>query len=258
MAKNLALNQRLWNRRAIDWNEGPVAPRTELMNRPRHQFLTCAAGPGDQYGCCTGGHHFNQAKKLLHFFRRPHQTPQRSGVPKFSPRDLELHPGSKQCRGVVQNSAQPLRVDGFGDVVVSSNAHGLYCAINGSLSSYHDDRDGLAAVGNPFQQFETPHSRHLEIGYHERGHPRRDLLETLYPIPRRLGHVAPGRDQFGKAGTLVLFVFDNQYFFVAHKPWLSNRGSRIHYYGWPPLLQAVRLLGGGETAGGGTQLVYNR
>ena len=43
------------------------------------------------------------------------------------------------------------------------------------------------------------------------------LSQTLGPVAGRFYAKSPGRHQFGQSGALVLLVFDDQYFFVAHR-----------------------------------------
>jgi len=64
----------------------------------------------------------------------------------------------------VQNGSQALGVDRFGDVVVGADAHGLDCAIDGSLGGNHDHCHGAALGGDFFQQFEATHAGHFHVG----------------------------------------------------------------------------------------------
>jgi len=66
MTEYLALNQRFWNRRAVNSHKGLVFARTQLVYGPRHHFFACAAFPGDQNGGRARRNHLNQMKNLLH------------------------------------------------------------------------------------------------------------------------------------------------------------------------------------------------
>src|SRR5580692_450895 len=220
MAKNFALDQSFRDRRAIYGDKRFVAPGTEFMDGACHQLLTGAAGARDQDRRRARRHHFNEAEKLLHFLRGPNQTSERSRVSQFPPRDFKFEASAKQRRGILQDGPEPAGVDGLGDVIVSPHAHGLYRAVNGSLSRDHDDRNCFTVIGDTFEQFQTAHARHLEIGYDERWRPRGNLFQALRAVLGSLSAIAPRRDQFCESGTLVLFVFDDQYFFLAHKPLL--------------------------------------
>jgi hypothetical protein len=71
--------------------------------------------------------------------------------------------------------------------------------------------------GEPPQQFDSAHARHFEIGDDDRRRPLGGFLQSLGAVPGRLYAKSPGTDQFGQPGSFVLLVFDNQYFFVAHR-----------------------------------------
>ncbi len=42
------------------------------------------------------------------------------------------------------------------------------------------------------------------------------LLQPFHAIGGGFGPIPPGGDQLGKPGALVIFIFDDQYFFVVH------------------------------------------
>ena len=66
VTEQLALHQRFGQRRAIDGDERPVAPRAQVMNGARHQFLARAAFPVDQHRRLGGRHLPDQRENLLH------------------------------------------------------------------------------------------------------------------------------------------------------------------------------------------------
>ena len=62
MPEEFALQQAGRNRRAIQFHEIAVVPRTEFVNRPRDQFLSGPGLAGDQH-CGVGGSHYLHLRK---------------------------------------------------------------------------------------------------------------------------------------------------------------------------------------------------
>ena len=112
--------------------------------------------------------------------------------------------------------AQPLGIDGLGDVVVGAQAHRLHRAVDRALRSHQDHRHGLSLLRQSLQQFDASHTRHLEVCNHDGGIPLRRFFQSLGTVESGFSAIAPGGNQFGEPGALVFFIFNNQYFFVAH------------------------------------------
>ena len=102
------------------------------------------------------------------------------------------------------------------DIVVGADAHCLHSAIDAALRGYHNDGDALAIAGNFLQQFQTSQARHLQIGDDNVRRPRRYLLVAFLTITRGFRGIAPRGHQFGQTSAFVLFIFYDQYFFLAH------------------------------------------
>ena len=97
--------------------------------------------------------------------------------------------------GLGQQDLQPMRIDGLGQVVVRAVADGLdgrfHCALR--CEDHHAEVSQLILEGA--QQPEAVHARHHQVGQHDAGAERRDLLECLLAIRGVLGYVAPGANQ---------------------------------------------------------------
>src|SRR6185503_20842048 len=66
MTEEFALEQSLWNRRAIDGDERFVGSIAVLVERARHQFLPRAGGSADKHGDRRRGHASNFFVNSLH------------------------------------------------------------------------------------------------------------------------------------------------------------------------------------------------
>jgi hypothetical protein len=66
VAKQLSLEQRLWNRTAIERDETLRPPRTVVMNGPRNDLFACAGLTSDQDRAVRSRNGLQQVKELLH------------------------------------------------------------------------------------------------------------------------------------------------------------------------------------------------
>ena len=65
MAEQLALEQVLGDRRAVDGDERPLPRGDTLVQRPRHQLLARAALAEQQHGRVAGGGALQRTQRLL-------------------------------------------------------------------------------------------------------------------------------------------------------------------------------------------------
>ena len=71
--EQFALEQRLWNRSAVDGDEGLALSRALTVDRSRHQFLPRTAFAGNQHRHIGRPDTANHAKHVLHLRTVPHQ-----------------------------------------------------------------------------------------------------------------------------------------------------------------------------------------
>ena len=100
-----------------------------------------------------------------------------------------------------------MRIDRLGQVVVGAVADGLDGRLHGALRGEDDHAEVGELILEGAQQPEAVHARHHQVGQHDAGAERRDLLERLLAVRGVLGDVAPGANQLGEAdagGAIVL------------------------------------------------------
>ena len=146
VAEDFAFDQGFRNGCAIDGDERPLAARTQLMDGARHQFFAGAAGPGNQHRRGAGRNQFDQPENLLHLARRPAQLAERAGIAQLAAGALQFGAGAHQRGRILQHGAQALGVDGFGDVVIGSHAHGLHGAVDRALRGHQNHGHGLRSA----------------------------------------------------------------------------------------------------------------
>jgi hypothetical protein len=135
----------------------------------------------------------------------------------------------------LQHGAQTLGINRLGDVVIGSQPHGLHRAVDRALRRHHNHRHCLSLFRQPLQQLDASHARHLEVGDHDGRIPLRRFVEPIGAILGGLGAVAPRGNEFGEPAALVLFIFDNQYLFVAHSLALVRSFARFQWFDHPRL-----------------------
>ena len=109
----------------------------------------------------------------------------------------------------MQNRAQPIGVDGFGDVVVGAHSHGLHCGVNRALRGNDYDGHGVGIGSEALQELESTHARHLHIRDDDGRRPTACLFQTFGSIFGGFSAIAPSGDEFCQSGALVFFILDN-------------------------------------------------
>ena len=149
-------------------------------------------------------------------FEGPTSEPRTSDVAQFAAADFQLALGTAQARGVLQDIAQPGGIDGLLDEVEGAALHGGDGGVDAALRGQQNDGDLLRLRGDILEQLHAVHARHAQIGDDDAGIPHLHRLQTFDAVAGGFGFVTPGADQFRQARSLVLFVLDNQNFFLRH------------------------------------------
>ena len=144
-------------------------------------FLAGSALSGDENRGGAGSHHLDQVEDLLHFLRRTDQRTQHADVAQPAAAGLQFALGAAKAGRVLQDVAQSRGIDRLLDEVEGPTLHGGDGGVDSAHTGQKNHGDLLGSSGDMLQQFHTVHAGHLQIGDHDRGLPRLDLL----PIPRR-------------------------------------------------------------------------
>ena len=220
MAKNFAFDQGFGNGRAIDGDERFVAPRTQIVDGARHQFLARAARTGDQHRGRARRHLLDQPENRLHFRRCTDQQAERSLIPQAAAQRFVFGAGVLDLADVGQDGAQPPEVDGLLDVVLHAQLPCVKCGLGRLLGGHHYHRHRLRKVRQFLHQLHAAHAGHLDICDHDGRSKDGNLFKSFHTVNRCVSAVAPSGDQLGQSGSFVLLVFDNQYAFLCHIPLL--------------------------------------
>ncbi len=90
MPEELALQERLGKRCAVDCEKRKAGPRTPLMNEVRQQFLPRSAFPLDQHGDGTGGHLRREVEHRFHRRAARDELARGRALPQFLPEETDL------------------------------------------------------------------------------------------------------------------------------------------------------------------------
>src|SRR5262249_19561460 len=163
VAEQLALDQRLRDRRAVDRDEGLVAAIRELVDRSRDELLSGAALAVDEYGRVAGRGQLDPAIDLLHALGLPRHLAEAAFLLQLMAKEVNLPRQRFLLDRFLEQDLQPRRVDGLGEVVERASAHRLDGSLHRPLAG--DQQDDRWATGflQLLEQRETVHLRQDEI-----------------------------------------------------------------------------------------------
>src|SRR5262249_35761723 len=138
VAEDLALEERLGDRRAVDGHEGPRAPRRALVDGPRGELLAGAALAQEEHGSRRWRGEVDEAIDLLHGLAladEPAMSPQRLDA---LAEHRHLAERLRLLQAPVDEDPQPRRVHRLGQVIVRAALHRGDRGLDGAVSGEDD------------------------------------------------------------------------------------------------------------------------
>ncbi len=177
MAEELALQQRVRDRGAVDRDEGAPGPAREAMDRAREELLARAALPFEQHGGIGRSH---AARLVLHGL-------QGRGIPhdrRDQPRALlgeeerlaTARPALDRAR---DQDAQELRVHRLRDEVLGAALHRVHRGLDRAEGRHHDHGHGRVDGARRVQDRQAVGARQPPVRQHEV-----DALPRPQPLDR--------------------------------------------------------------------------
>ena len=216
MAKDFAFDQRLRNGGAVDGDKRLGFAIAQRVHGARKQFFAGTALAGDEHAGGAGRNHFDQAKHFLHALGGTDQGAQYADIAQLAAAGFQLTFGAAQARGILQDVAQPGGIHRLLDEIEGAAFHGADRGVDAALGSEQDHGNRLRLGSDALQQLHAVHTRHAQIGDDDCRTPELDRFQAFDAVAGGLGFVAPSPHQFGQASSFVLFVLDNQNFFLRH------------------------------------------
>jgi hypothetical protein len=207
--EDLALEQRLGNRRAVDRHIRRARPRTELVDRLRHQLLAGSRFAADEDRGVGRCRLLDRAVDLPHPGAVADEPPEAAVLAQLAAQHLHLAQRLLPLHDLVEQDPQPLRIDRLGQVVVGAGLDGLDGGLDGPLRGEDDQRHVRVLVLQRVQQLQAVHARHHEVRDDDRRAERRHLLERLLAVRRAVGVKAPRPHQLGQPHTGGRIVLDH-------------------------------------------------
>ena len=112
---------------------------------------------------------------------------------------------------VPQQRAQPLWIDGLGEIVVGAFFHRRHGGIDAALGGDEDESEIAELILDAAQELQAVDPRHDHVGQHRRGPVCGDALEAFLAVCRAFGLVTPRPHQFGQSPPGGDIVFDNEH-----------------------------------------------
>ena len=190
---------------------GWLTRSTELVDRLRHQLLAGARLAPDQHRRAGRRGLLDRPIELADGRRVADDPAEAALVAQLAPQHADLATRRLPLDGLGQQDLQPMRIDGLGQVVVGAVTDRLDGRLHGALRGEDHDAEIGQLILKGAQQAEAVHARHHQVGQHDAGAERRDLLEGLLAVRGVLGHVAPRPNQLGEADARGAVVLDHEH-----------------------------------------------
>ncbi len=167
--EQLALEQVLRQRRAVDGHERPVAARALIVDGARDQLLAGSALAEEQHRGVGGGHRRDEAEDVTNARRLADDAAQMAGACQLA---LELAGMSAQAamrnRSLDGEQEQVGHGKGLLDIIVGPEPHGIYRRLHGGVAGHDDHRQLQRALAELCQQAQAVQiAGHDQVGEHD-------------------------------------------------------------------------------------------
>ena len=167
VAEQLALQQRLRQRRAVHLDQRLLCARRQAVDRLRHHLLAGAALARDQHRGAAGRHLRDHLEHPVHGGGVAEQAA-RLLLPLQLAAQLAVGKGQLALgQRALDQQAQPLQVDRLLQEVVGAVAHRLHGNLHGRVAGEDDHPHGRVAFGDLLEKLVAGQARHAQIGDHE-------------------------------------------------------------------------------------------
>ncbi len=210
VAEQLALEQRLRDRRAVHRHERPLGPLRELVDGARDQLLARAGLAQDQHRRRARRGHLDQPVDLLHRGAHAQQRPEPTRLLELAPQDGDLTIDLDLLHRLLHQDPQPAGVHRLGHVVVGPLAHRRHRGLDGPVGGEQDDRGLRDRRGQGLEQPDPVDHRHDHVRNDDVGPEARRPLQRVLAVHRFLDLVAPHGQQGRQAAAAGLVVVCDQ------------------------------------------------
>jgi hypothetical protein len=166
VAEELRLQDGLGQRCHVDRVERPIPSRAARVQGAGHEFLARATLAIDQHRRVRGGDLLHDAEHGLHrAVRADHVLDPKAAAQLFAQARV-LVQQSRALEGARQCQQQDLAIEGFGQIVEGTLAHGFHRRANAAVGGHEHDTGARLLALDFLQERHARQVGHLEIGEH--------------------------------------------------------------------------------------------
>src|SRR5579885_598427 len=197
VAEELALEQRVGERGAVDGDEAAVLPLALEVNRPRRELLARPRLAVDQDRRVVLREHADRLEDLVHHAVAAHHVGERVAVRELAAEVVDLVEEATLLEDLLGREEDFLLLEGLGDVVARPLLDRLDGALDARVARDHDHVEIGPPVADLPGEPDAVGAGDLEV--HDR---QREVL--LAEEPQRLGGVARAADEVALGGVELL------------------------------------------------------
>ncbi len=210
MPEQLALHQRLGNRRAVDRHVSRVAPRRQLVNRPRHQLLAGAALSRYHHRRRRLRQPLDSRDHLAHRQRTSEQGSQLASLGQAPAQGRVLFADINIVGDVFEYSLQMGWIDRLAQVINRALLERFHCVGYLALPRNHDGRQMDTKLADIVQQLEAALAGHPQVRKQDMRVEAADELERPDPVLGNLAAKSPHRKRLAPLFVGVDVIFRDQ------------------------------------------------
>ncbi len=203
MAKQLGLNEILWDSGHVEGDKGRFNARAMAMQRVGNQLFTGSGLAVDQYANRRAGEAANDAKHILHGGRFADDVRGRAKILHVTRLLLLLIVAD----GSLNQRHRLVDIERFRQVIKCSLLVGADGRIEIGVRGHNDDREHGMPLFNLLQQCQTVHARHADIRQqHVRGFSGQRIEHLIPTLKRCTTQAGTGKGAFKHPadGTIVI------------------------------------------------------
>jgi hypothetical protein len=167
VAEELALEQALRDRRAVDRDEGPRGARSGEVDRPGDDLLASPALAGDEHRAPAVGDLADQGEDLPHRGARAEQIAERGGLVDRAAQPPVLLLERTALEGLLEHDQQRVLLERLGEVVAGARTHRLDRRVDAAEGGHQHDGGVGPAVADLAEQLDPGAARHADVREHD-------------------------------------------------------------------------------------------
>ncbi len=185
MAEQLALEERLDDRRAVHRDEALRAAWSKLVQGARNQLLAGAGLARDEHGAHVRRKAADQPEHLLHRRAAAHHATELEPLRQVAFQGQHLAPLRRFIADGRQQLPQPLQIERLGEVIEGSELDRFDRAVDRRVAGHEDDLALRADVADRTKDVEARDAGHAQIEQHELSRAMTQLLHGVFAVGRR-------------------------------------------------------------------------